>query len=193
MSTCVCLCVLVLPLKPLPVWNHQYLQAVNEINSMVSNPHVWAHDGPDAELYGLAPNYGCCTANFNQGWPKFANMVFYTSNDGGVAVGLLVPASAVLADGSTIDVETTYPFNDIVTVTLTAKKAMPLYVRIPGWATNANVKVNGASKGTPKNGTMFLVQAAAGVTTVVLDVNAAVRVEQWCGAPAGWPCALSRA
>ena len=32
----------------------------------MSNPHVWTHDGADAELYGLEPNYGCCTANFNQ-------------------------------------------------------------------------------------------------------------------------------
>ena len=49
------------------MWNHQYLQAVNEISAVSQDPHVWGHDGPDAELYGLAPNYGCCTANGVQG------------------------------------------------------------------------------------------------------------------------------
>ena len=62
----------------------------------MKNVHVWTHDGPDAELYGLAPNYGCCTANFNQGWSKFAHMVVFTSQDGGVAVGSYAPLKVEL-------------------------------------------------------------------------------------------------
>lgn len=34
------------------------LQALNEINSMTADPHIWTHDGDQAEIYGLAPNYG---------------------------------------------------------------------------------------------------------------------------------------
>eukprot|EP01050_Picozoa_sp_SAG11_P014409 SAG11_NODE_1772_length_4273_cov_3.739578_9_plen_147_part_00 len=30
---------------------------------------AWKHDGDMSETYGLEPNYGCCTANFNQGAP----------------------------------------------------------------------------------------------------------------------------
>jgi hypothetical protein len=37
-------------------------------------------------IYGLEPNYGCCTANFNQGWPTFAHSLFFASVDGGVTV-----------------------------------------------------------------------------------------------------------
>ena len=48
------------------MWAHQYLQAVNEINAIDANPHVWQHDNDFSETYGLEPNYGCCTANFHQ-------------------------------------------------------------------------------------------------------------------------------
>ena len=58
------------------MWAHQYLQAVNEINAIKASPHVWQHDNAFSETYGLEPNYGCCTANFNQGWPKFAARQF---------------------------------------------------------------------------------------------------------------------
>ena len=46
------------------MWAHQYLQQPNEMNAIHSDDHVWTHDGPDSTLYGLAPNYGCCTGTF---------------------------------------------------------------------------------------------------------------------------------
>ena len=29
---------------------------------------MWQTDGPDSTGFGVAPNFGCCTANLNQGW-----------------------------------------------------------------------------------------------------------------------------
>lgn len=40
------------------MWAHQYLQAINEINAIKADPHVWTHDGDMAETYGL--EVGCC-------------------------------------------------------------------------------------------------------------------------------------
>ena len=56
------------------MWAHQYLQQANEINAMYAQKeHVWQTDGPDSTGFGVAPNFGCCTANFNQvRVPQFA-------------------------------------------------------------------------------------------------------------------------
>lgn len=100
------------------MWNHQYLQALNEINAVSKPEHVWTHDGPDAEIYGLAPNYGCCTANFNQGWPKYAQMLVFVTADGGAAVGAFAPVLASLPQGASLEVQTDYPYGDVVNVTV---------------------------------------------------------------------------
>ncbi len=114
--------------------------------------------------------------------------MLHASADGGVAVSILGPVSARLNDGVSINVTTEYPFDDNVTVTLTGLPAgtltFPLYIRIPSWATNATLAVNG---GTPvsvgaANGTMLRVAwaGAAGPTaTVVLATNPTVRVSAW--------------
>jgi hypothetical protein len=121
------------------MWAHQYLQAVNQYSAHLDHPHIWTHDGDDSERYGLEPNYGCCTANFNQGWPKLANNALYTTGDGGLAVGVLAPVSATLPStilgGGSISLTTEYPFGDEVHITaMAASKPFPVYVRVPGWA-----------------------------------------------------------
>ena len=48
------------------MWSHNYLSQSNEIFAGHGEPHTWRTDGPDSTAYGLAPTYGCCTANFIQ-------------------------------------------------------------------------------------------------------------------------------
>eukprot|EP00052_Salpingoeca_macrocollata_P011437 m.88145 g.88145 ORF g.88145 m.88145 type:complete len:735 (+) comp18056_c0_seq4:28-2232(+) len=163
------------------MWNHQYLQAVNEITAQSQAEHVWGHDGPDAELYGLAPNYGCCTANFNQGWPKFANMLYFSVGDKGVAVGAYAPSVANFGSGVTVEVNTSYPFEDTVNIIVTTPYPLPLYVRIPGWAHENQVAVNTSVLGTAPNGTMHKISLPAGHSTVRLTFFPTVRLEQWYG------------
>eukprot|EP00048_Salpingoeca_helianthica_P000580 m.42587 g.42587 ORF g.42587 m.42587 type:complete len:742 (+) comp10676_c0_seq1:42-2267(+) len=159
------------------MWAHQYLQAVNEINAMSADDHVWTHDGPDAQLYGLEPNFGCCTANFNQGWPKLVNMLFYLTPDGGIAVGIFAPADARIGS-ATISVDTTYPFEDVIRVTLTTPVDRNLYLRIPSWAAKAKLTVNGSAVPVV-NGTMQRIACRAGTTLAVLTLNPDVRLEHW--------------
>ena len=58
------------------MWAHQYNQEPNQVEcSLHRKP--WTTDGPESNLYGLEPNFGCCTANFHQGWPKFTNSLVH--------------------------------------------------------------------------------------------------------------------
>ena len=60
------------------MWAHQYNQEPNQVEcSLHRKP--WTTDGPESNLYGLEPNFGCCTANFHQGWPKFTASLFMLS------------------------------------------------------------------------------------------------------------------
>lgn len=161
------------------MWAHQYLQAVNEIAAEIQSDHIWPNDGPEAEIYGLEPNDGCCTANGPQGWPKLGRFVFFSTDDGGVAVGAFVPSTATYPDGSALQLTTTYPFDDVITITAVCSSARPLRIRIPGWATGASVTVNGVLAAGVVNGTMFLTTAVKGTTKVIVSLNAVVRVESW--------------
>ena len=64
------------------MWTHQYVQLSNQIacETFLGNPPFRTNNA-EAHLFGLEPNYGCCTANFNQGWPKFALSTFMHQDD----------------------------------------------------------------------------------------------------------------
>ena len=54
------------------MWSHQYDQQVNQVQCTVNPEHLFTTNGPESNLFGLEPNFGCCTANMHQGWPKLA-------------------------------------------------------------------------------------------------------------------------
>ena len=71
------------------MWAHQYDQQPNQVEvSLHRKP--WTTNGPESNLYGLEPNFGCCTANFHQGWPKFAASLWMFSNDDGLVAATLL-------------------------------------------------------------------------------------------------------
>jgi uncharacterized protein len=129
------------------MWAHQYDQEPNQIEvSLHSKP--WTTNGPESNLYGLEPNFGCCTANFHQGWPKFAASLWMASHDDGLAAVAYSPCDVHTVLGKTpvhLSQVTEYPFRGLVTITVNPARELtfPLRLRIPSWADGAEVRVNG--------------------------------------------------
>ena len=130
------------------MWAHQYDQQANQVAcGLHSKP--WTTNGPESNLYGLEPHFGCCTANFHQGWPKLtASLWMRTGNADGLVAALYAPCEVhteVAGHPVHLVEETDYPFRETVRMTVTPSAAVrfPLHLRIPGWAQDATVKVNG--------------------------------------------------
>ncbi|KAJ7051145.1 hypothetical protein C8F01DRAFT_1212766 [Mycena amicta] len=161
----------------------QYLQQQNQIfaGNMSTNP--FPLDGPYSNVFGLEPNYPCCTVNHPQGWPKFITNAFVTTPDMSSLVHVYLgpfSTSVTLVNGNTVtaNVATLYPFSDTLTTTITAKAAFTYQVRIPSWVVNGNIAINGAAAKAlaPVNG-LQAVTVAAGTTTFVLNLPAAITTE----------------
>ena len=122
------------------MWTHQYVQLSNQIAcEKFPGKSLFRTNGPDAHLFGLEPNYGCCTANFNQGWPKFALSTFLWKDN---VIENAIPVPAVLTlPGKRISLETNYPFENKLTYTLESDTNFLFRVRIPSFA--KSLAVNG--------------------------------------------------
>lgn len=129
------------------MWAHQYDQMTNQVRcERLPEEHVvFGTNGPESHLFGLEPNYGCCTANFSQGWPKFASSLFMRSEKG-IASAVLAPGKVTTTINKvkvTCSLETCYPFDDKLLYIVQADSPVEfeLMIRIPGSAKSA--KVNG--------------------------------------------------
>ena len=126
------------------MWSHQYDQQTNQIACVRNDKVVWSTNYSEANLFGLEPNYGCCTANFGQGWPKFAAHTFLIKEDT-VTAALLLPGTLTAGFGGKTVVltdDTEYPFKDKGTLTVEAPEQgveFTLKIRIPELARRAEI------------------------------------------------------
>ncbi len=117
------------------MWTHQYDQQSNQINCIkFPGKPLFRTNGQESHLFGLEPNYGCCTANFNQGWPKFVLSAFMHSGNR-VLSALTIPSCLETAD-FTVELETDYPFINELKYTVRSKKDITLEIQLPSFAVN---------------------------------------------------------
>ena len=98
------------------MWTHQYVQMSNQTTcrSFDRSP-VFRTVGPEANMFGLEPNFGCCTANFNQGWPKLALATFVKEGDDTIVSCLTLPSelrTTVSGVEIAVSLITDYPFRE---------------------------------------------------------------------------------
>ena len=156
-----------LAFNPLPgtfskdMWAHQYDQQPNQVLVSVAK-RDWTTNGPNSNLYGLEPNFGCCTANMHQGYPKLTSNIWMATAKKGIAAIAYAPSRVTTTLGGkdvTIVEDTEYPFRDSIRLTIqsAAPVAFPLELRIPAWATAASIKVNGRAERGIKAGAFHTV------------------------------------
>ena len=126
------------------MWSHQYVQLSNQIAcEKFGGTPPFRTNGKEANMFGLEPNYGCCTANFNQGWPKLALSAFARSARG-IASCVFVPAEVnTEVNGVPVRVvlDTYYPYRGKLTYTVCAQSPVTfdLDIRVPAFAQTMTV------------------------------------------------------
>ena len=160
------------------MWTHQYDQLANQnaCRTMPREVVQFTTNKGEAHLFGLEPEFGCCTANMGQGWPKLALSAFMKS-ECGVASTILVPAAVkTQIDGTDVEIEleTRYPFRNTLQYTVRTKApvSFPLSIRIPGFAKSAVVDGKDA-----KAGEIFVIDREwSGETTVSVTLEFATEM-----------------
>ena len=166
------------------MWAHQYDQQANQVVCKVSKERVYTNNGPDSNLYGFEPTFGCCLANMHQGWPKLASHLWTRNNAGGLTAQVYAPCRIQTKVGGTdarVFVSTEYPFRERIEITVTVSKEarFPIQLRIPQWAAGARVSVGTGPAEPAREGSFHTINRSwAGETKIVLTLPMAVRAER---------------
>lgn len=126
---------------------HQYLQQANQVHVSVER-RPWSFSGDDANVFGLEPNFGCCTANLHQGWPKFVDSLWMHDADDGLVAVAYAPSAIRSTLGGTpvsVTVDTAYPFEETLRITVDPDEPVEATVslRIPAWCSAPALQIDG--------------------------------------------------
>ena len=134
---------------------HQYFQLVNQVECTPGGRNFNVHHETDL-LFGPFSGYGCCAANLHMGWPLLVSHTWMATRDGGLLAAVLAPTevTATVGDGETVRivVDTHYPFTPHVDFVVRCERPVqfPLWLRVPGWADGATLRVNGGPTAPPE-------------------------------------------
>lgn len=172
----------------------QYFQQPNQVE--VSHKIRNFYNDANAQLcYGVLTGYPCCTTNMHQGWPKLVQNLWYATHDNGLAAMIYTSneVTAQVGDGTEVTIveETDYPFNDTIGFTIKSPNRVkfPLKLRIPGWADEASIQINGrAWDHIDENSNEQMVTINHTWTdgdTVTLQLPMEIRTSRWAEKSAG--------
>ena len=144
----------------------QYFQQINQVEISMCDRNFDTNHHGTTTCFGLLSGYPCCTSNMHQGWPKFAQHLWFATPDNGVAALIYSPSEVTLrvGDGRTVTIaeQTAYPMEEEIrfSVRMTGRggERFPFHLRIPGWCEGAEVEVNGERVQSPGGGTIAVVE-----------------------------------
>jgi DUF1680 family protein len=173
------------------MWAHQYDQQVNQVLCRIAEDRVYTDNGPDANIFGLEPNFGCCTANLHQGWPKLTTHLWMklpsdpkpntNSTDSlvGISYAPCTVQTRINQQPVKLVVESEYPFQGTIRMTLEASGAFPLILHIPSWAEGATVAIQGTTQAVQQPGFFHHIKRKwEGSTLITLHLPMSPRIER---------------
>lgn len=168
------------------MWARQYDQQANQVVCKLApdGERIYTNNHADANLFSLEGNFGCCTANMHQGWPKFVSHLWMATEDGGMAAVAYGPCevhATIAGQQTTIIEETDYPFRGEIRfeVRVAGPVAFPLKLRVPAWAEGATAAVGNSAAVPTAPGTFHTVDRTWNDgDTVTLHLPMAVRTER---------------
>lgn len=139
---------------------HQYLQQANQVQADIRK-RPWYNNRNDASIFGLEPNFGCCTANMHQGWPKMINALWYKEGEDTLVSMVFAPSrvETVIGGGRVcVSLKTEYPFKDTLRYCFgcVPPEKLTMKVRVPVWCKQPEVKCPGAEIAQDENGMIVI-------------------------------------
>ncbi len=132
----------------------RYITSPNHTISDSENHHPGIDNrGPFLSMNPFSSR--CCQHNHGQGWPYFVEHLVLATPDNGIAAAIYgaCTATAKVGNGKTVEIieNTNYPFEETITFTVnpSQKIVFPFYLRIPTWADNPTVSINGEISQVP--------------------------------------------
>ena len=142
--------------------------------------------GPSGTRFGPlgCPSVLCCVGAVNRIIPNYIIHMWMATGDDGLAATLYGPSTVTALAGPRVPVRVTtttdYPFDEAIRMKIEAKGDVqfPLYLRIPGWCKQAEIRVNGASLPAHPDdkGFVKIARTWSGGDTVELKLPMAPRV-----------------
>ncbi len=168
----------------------QYISCPNQVH-IARNSCQPGHKGTAAALYGPnsdhRPEYpfitACCAGNISRMLPTYAQRLWMSAGNGGLAAILYGPSRVLTTAGKErqpieIVEETSYPFSEEMSFRIRSMRPVefPLHLRVPGWCKDPKLTVNGRREILPpiKNGFIVLqrMYASGDVIQLALPMNA---------------------
>ena len=140
----------------------QYYTQANQVISVDGN-HGFGQQYGNGLMPGPYSGYGCCRFNLHMGWPYYIKNMWAATNNNGLAAMAYGPGEvkALVGDGAEVVIteSTNYPFDEVLTFTISTKQAVsfPLELRIPAWCKKPVVKVNGKKQKQVKEGEFYVI------------------------------------
>ncbi len=142
---------------------HQYMSTMNQISaglgttrSPISNK-AWGG-------YMQRQMPWCCTGEVNRFFPNYVGFQWLRSNEGGLVKALFGPSECNFeVNGQILRLkeESFYPFSDTIKIKIIEGKAkFPFFIRVPGWAKNPEIMVNGKVQTNVVPGKFFKIEGA---------------------------------